>query len=106
MYIIKAPLFLTGGSLIDCIGSAIDPPLILRIFYQAAKAVAHMHAQSPPIVHRDIKIENYLLGDDKHLKLCDFGSATTEVITPTLDWNAQQRNMLEDQVSRIINKSN
>ena len=79
-----------------------EPPLILRIFYQATKAVAHMHSQSPPIVHRDIKIENYLLGDDKKLKLCDFGSATSEIFSPTLDWNAQQRNTLEDQVCCAI----
>ncbi|XP_037805277.1 cyclin-G-associated kinase isoform X1 [Lucilia sericata] len=90
-----------GGSLIDCLGSNLDPPLILRIFYQATKAVAHMHAQVPAIVHRDIKIENYLLGDDKKLKLCDFGSATTEIFSPTLDWNAQQRNTLEDQLSSV-----
>uniref|UniRef100_A0A1I8PUS5 non-specific serine/threonine protein kinase n=1 Tax=Stomoxys calcitrans TaxID=35570 RepID=A0A1I8PUS5_STOCA len=90
-----------GGSLIDCLGSALDPPVILRIFYQAAKAVAHMHSQSPPIVHRDIKIENYLLSDDKQLKLCDFGSSTSEIFAPTLDWNAQQRNTLEDQLSSV-----
>ncbi|KAM7363540.1 cyclin-G-associated kinase [Cochliomyia hominivorax] len=90
-----------GGSLIDCLGTNLDPPLILRIFYQATKAVAHMHAQQPAIVHRDIKIENYLLGNDKKLKLCDFGSATTEIFSPTLDWNAQQRNNLEDQLSSV-----
>ncbi|XP_075146704.1 cyclin-G-associated kinase [Haematobia irritans] len=90
-----------GGSLIDCLGTSLDPSLILRIFYQAVKAVAHMHSQSPPIVHRDIKIENYLLSDDKQLKLCDFGSATCEIFTPTLDWNAQQRNTLEDQLSSV-----
>uniref|UniRef100_A0A1I8MMF9 non-specific serine/threonine protein kinase n=1 Tax=Musca domestica TaxID=7370 RepID=A0A1I8MMF9_MUSDO len=90
-----------GGSLIDCMGSSLDPPVVLRIFYQAVKAVAHMHSQTPPIVHRDIKIENYLLGDDKQLKLCDFGSATSEIFSPTLDWNAQQRNTLEDQLSSV-----
>lgn len=91
-------LVFPGGSLIDCMGSSLDPPVVLRIFYQAVKAVAHMHSQTPPIVHRDIKIENYLLGDDKQLKLCDFGSATSDIFSPTLDWNAQQRNTLEDQV--------
>lgn len=45
-----------GGSLIDCLGSALEPELVLRIFYQATKAVGHMHAQSPPITHRDIKV--------------------------------------------------
>ncbi|XP_073818394.1 cyclin-G-associated kinase [Musca autumnalis] len=90
-----------GGSLIDCMGSTLEPPVVLRIFYQAVKAVAHMHSQSPPIIHRDIKIENYLLGDDKQLKLCDFGSATSEIFAPTLDWNAQQRNTLEDQLCSV-----
>lgn len=48
-----------GGSLVDCFrvdNSALDPPVILRIFYQMARAVAHMHTQSPPIAHRDIKV--------------------------------------------------
>lgn len=45
-----------GGSLIDCLGSTIEPEIVLKIFYQATKAVGHMHAQSPPIVHRDIKV--------------------------------------------------
>ncbi|XP_034485257.1 cyclin-G-associated kinase [Drosophila innubila] len=93
-----------GGSLIDCFrmdNSPLDPPVILRIFYQMARAVAHMHTQTPPIAHRDIKIENFLIGNDKQIKLCDFGSASKELLSPTFEWSAQQRNMLEDQLNTV-----
>lgn len=92
-----------GGSLIDCVdvtGNPLEPATILRVFYQAARAVSHLHAQAAPVTHRDIKIENFLIGSDGLLKLCDFGSATTEVFQPDLNWSAQQRNSLEDQVRR------
>lgn len=46
-------------------------------------------------------MENFLLTTDGELKLCDFGSATTETYAPDVSWSAQQRDMLEDQVSRI-----
>lgn len=35
-----------------------------------------MHSCSPPLAHRDIKIENVLFQADR-CKLCDFGSAST-----------------------------
>ncbi|BFF88896.1 cyclin-G-associated kinase [Drosophila madeirensis] len=93
-----------GGSLVDCFkvdNGAIDPPVALRIFYQMARAVACMHAQEPPIAHRDIKIENFLIGNDKQIKLCDFGSASREILSPTFEWSAHQRNMLEDQLNTV-----
>lgn len=38
-----------------------------------------MHSLHPGIAHRDIKIENALLSN-KHFKLCDFGSASTQTV--------------------------
>ncbi|XP_059616467.1 cyclin-G-associated kinase-like [Phlebotomus argentipes] len=90
-----------GGTLVDCLGSALEPPTVLRVFYQAARAVSHLHSQHPPITHRDIKIENFLLANDGLLKLCDFGSATTDIYTPDMSWSAQQRNNLEDQLATV-----
>lgn len=50
-----------GGSLIDCLNVSFDPALVLRIFYQASRAVAHMHTQTPPISHRDVKVLKMLI---------------------------------------------
>lgn len=36
-----------------------------------------MHYSKPPILHRDLKVENLLVSDHGVYKLCDFGSATT-----------------------------
>lgn len=52
---------------------------VLQIFTDVCHGVDHMHSQSPPIVHRDLKIENVLLSSEGRYKLCDFGSSTTTV---------------------------
>lgn len=83
-----------GGSLYDYLDQTIEAPTVLKIIYQATRALQHLHAQK--INHRDIKIENFLLGADGMLKLCDFGSATMEFHTPDITWSTQQRNTLEE----------
>lgn len=55
---------------------------ILFIFSQVCCAIRHLHHQSPPIAHRDVKIENLLVGHDGAVKLCDFGSCDWHTEVP------------------------
>ncbi|KAJ2401044.1 Ark- serine/threonine protein kinase [Coemansia sp. RSA 2559] len=59
----------------------LDEPTILHIFCDMCKAVAHMHYQDPPQLHRDLKVENILISGDSY-KLCDFGSTSTRIVAP------------------------
>lgn len=108
-----------GGALTDCLENPLEPDTILQVIYQASKAIAHMHSQNTPITHRDIKVisneqqnvhkfnlfffflqlENFLIGSDGLIKLCDFGSATTDVFVPDNNWSAGDRNDLEDKLA-------
>ncbi|XP_004432258.1 PREDICTED: cyclin-G-associated kinase [Ceratotherium simum simum] len=73
---------------------------VLKIFYQTCRAVQHMHRQKPPIVHRDLKVENLLLSNQGTIKLCDFGSATTILHYPDYSWSAQKRALVEEEITR------
>ncbi|XP_031295099.2 cyclin-G-associated kinase isoform X2 [Camelus dromedarius] len=73
---------------------------VLKIFYQTCRAVQHMHKQKPPIIHRDLKVENLLLSNQGTIKLCDFGSATTISHYPDYSWSAQRRALVEEEITR------
>uniref|UniRef100_A0A673HP53 Cyclin-G-associated kinase-like n=1 Tax=Sinocyclocheilus rhinocerous TaxID=307959 RepID=A0A673HP53_9TELE len=73
---------------------------LLKIFYQSCRAVQHMHKQSPPVIHRDLKIENLLISHQGTIKLCDFGSATIVAHYPDYSWSAHKRSMVEDEITR------
>ncbi|KAL6944483.1 hypothetical protein ACO0RG_001220 [Hanseniaspora osmophila] len=66
------------GGLIDFMNSRLQTRLseseVLDIFSQTAQGVAAMHKLQPPLLHRDIKIENVLINSKGVFKLCDFGS--------------------------------
>ncbi|XP_051171936.1 cyclin-G-associated kinase [Leptopilina boulardi] len=95
-----------GGTIADILrnisANSLTVAQVCRIAYQATRAVHHMHSQQPqPIVHRDIKLENFLIGGDGLVKLCDFGSVTTQQILPDSSWNAQKRATLEDHMAKF-----
>ncbi|XP_010227060.1 PREDICTED: cyclin-G-associated kinase [Tinamus guttatus] len=73
---------------------------VLKIFYQTCRAVQHMHKQKPPIMHRDLKVENLLISNQGTIKLCDFGSATTVAYYPDYNWSAQKRALAEEEITR------
>ncbi|MFW5830553.1 MAG: serine/threonine protein kinase, partial [Planctomycetota bacterium] len=55
----------------------LDPPIVLEVGRQTAKALAYAHSQR--LIHRDIKPENLMLTSDNVIKVADLGiSKTTE----------------------------
>ncbi|KAH8169708.1 protein kinase domain-containing protein [Sarocladium implicatum] len=79
-----------GGGLIDFMNTRLQhrltEPEILAIFTDIAEGLACMHYLKPPLLHRDIKVENVLIttrGSSKRFKLCDFGSAAAPQPAPT-----------------------
>uniref|UniRef100_A0A0R3RS94 Protein kinase domain-containing protein n=1 Tax=Elaeophora elaphi TaxID=1147741 RepID=A0A0R3RS94_9BILA len=72
---------LCPGSVIELIQKGpLSIGQVTKIFYAACSAIKQMHTRKPPITHRDMKIENLLFDAYGYVKLCDFGSATTEVL--------------------------
>jgi cyclin G-associated kinase len=91
----------SGGKMEDIVNSVrLSPRHVLCVFYQTCSAVAHLHSQTPPIIHRDLKVENLLLTTGGSIKLCDFGSATTEHVAPDHSWTATQRGLADDEIQQ------
>ena len=61
---------------------------LLDIFMAIAYAVQHLHSQSPPIAHRDLKIENILLHEDGTYKVKPCRSDIRFKYTPFLIKNS------------------
>ncbi len=96
--------YCNGGGLIDFMNTRLQhrltEPEILNIFSDVAEGVACMHYLKPPLLHRDLKVENVLIttqGSRRIYKLCDFGS--TAPPRPAAS-NAAEGRLIEDDVQR------
>ena len=78
--------YCAGGGLIDFMNTRLQNRLqefeILNIMSQVTQGIAAMHALQPPLIHRDIKIENVLISHTGQYKVCDFGSVCGVIRPP------------------------
>ncbi|KAL8935576.1 MAG: hypothetical protein Q9216_005357 [Gyalolechia sp. 2 TL-2023] len=96
--------YCNGGGLIDFMNTRLQnrltEPEILKIFSDTAMGVASMHYLKPPLLHRDLKVENILItstGTSSRYKLCDFGSAAPPCPAAT---SVAQGRLIEDDVQK------
>eukprot|EP00421_Protoceratium_reticulatum_P063579 CAMPEP_0168422872 /NCGR_PEP_ID=MMETSP0228-20121227/34017_1 /TAXON_ID=133427 /ORGANISM="Protoceratium reticulatum, Strain CCCM 535 (=CCMP 1889)" /LENGTH=873 /DNA_ID=CAMNT_0008436817 /DNA_START=8 /DNA_END=2625 /DNA_ORIENTATION=- len=92
----------TGGHLLDLLErnkGVLREERILSVFTDLCTAVAMLHTQDPPVQHRDLKVENVLLGADGLFKLCDFGSWNDEPCNPS-NLDQQQISALQEHIER------
>lgn len=75
-YIIEE--FASRGSLLEHINRnhGLSEDEARRIFFQIIETLEYLH-QERHIIHRDLKAENILLGDDLNIRLIDFGLSRT-----------------------------
>jgi serine/threonine protein kinase len=71
---------MTGGDLFkffdDSYSVKPDVNTVYTILLHVARGIHYLHSQTPPIVHRDLKLENILLDASGNAKLTDFGAST------------------------------
>ncbi|PYH87443.1 hypothetical protein BO71DRAFT_436713 [Aspergillus ellipticus CBS 707.79] len=96
--------FCSGSGLIDFMNTRLQnrltEPEIIKIFSDVAEGVACMHYLKPPLLHRDLKVENVLIsrqGGTSLYKLCDFGSTAPPRPAAT---SAAEGRLIEDDVQR------
>lgn len=50
---------------------------ILKLALQMCDILTYLHEQDPPIIHRDVSPENWIVNNDQEVFLIDFGAANT-----------------------------
>ncbi|XP_076445732.1 uncharacterized protein LOC143283402 [Babylonia areolata] len=75
--------FCAGGNLMDYITKRrrLDEKESKKFIRQIVSAVDYLHRLG--IIHRDLKVENLLLDENRNIKLIDFGLSNTIKVSPT-----------------------
>lgn len=98
--------YCSGGGLIDFMNTRLQvrltEPEILTIFAHVSEGVATMHYLKPPLLHRDLKVENVLITKSASTgtvtyKLCDFGSTAPPRPAAT---NATEGRLIEEDIQK------
>ncbi|CCH59419.1 hypothetical protein TBLA_0B05930 [Henningerozyma blattae CBS 6284] len=94
--------FCPGGGLIDFMNTRLQNRLkefeVLNIMNQVTQGIVAMHSLNPPLIHRDIKIENVLISSNGEYKVCDFGSVSGIIRPPknTEEFNFVQQDIMKN----------
>jgi serine/threonine protein kinase/outer membrane protein assembly factor BamB len=74
--------YIDGKTLNDCLkeqlkthNAAFDEPLVIRWAMQICDLFDYLHHREPPVIHRDVKPENFILTPNHELRMIDFGIA-------------------------------
>ena len=76
------------GSVFGKIGEVSELELAC-FMQQAASALSYLHSQDPPLIHQDIKPDNFLIGNQDNYLLSDFGISSKVRRTLTKSMGAQ-----------------
>ncbi|KAK7205167.1 hypothetical protein BZA70DRAFT_175345 [Myxozyma melibiosi] len=93
--------FCSGGGLIDFMNTRLQNRFteseILKIFSDIVEGVSGMHYLEPPLIHRDLKVENVLISESGNFKICDFGSSCEAIPAGK---TGQECRAIEDDIQR------
>jgi len=75
--------YMAGGSMADVLKQfgAFEESLMAVYCKEILEGVEYLHTRDPPVVHRDIKSANVLVGLDARVKLTDFGCSKRQMDT-------------------------